>query len=53
LWPVAVLCLAVLLVLLTTGKRRLPHLCRTCGYSLIGNVSGRCPECGEAVQPRE
>ncbi len=23
-------------------------LCSKCGYSLIGNVSGRCPECGEA-----
>ena len=23
--------------------------CRTCGYNLTGNVSGRCPECGEAV----
>ncbi len=24
-------------------------LCPSCGYSLTGNVSGRCPECGEAV----
>jgi hypothetical protein len=23
--------------------------CRQCGYDLTGNVSGRCPECGEAV----
>ncbi len=23
--------------------------CRDCGYDLTGNVSGRCPECGEAV----
>jgi hypothetical protein len=22
------------------------YRCHTCGYSLIGNVSGRCPECG-------
>ncbi len=21
--------------------------CATCGYNLTGNVSGRCPECGE------
>ncbi len=23
-----------------------PYRCRRCGYSLIGNMSGRCPECG-------
>ncbi|MFH1419341.1 MAG: hypothetical protein ABII12_13790 [Planctomycetota bacterium] len=23
--------------------------CQTCGYSLTGNVSGRCSECGEQV----
>jgi hypothetical protein len=23
--------------------------CTTCGYNLTGNVSGRCPECGEAA----
>jgi hypothetical protein len=23
--------------------------CRTCGYNLQGNVSGRCPECGNGV----
>jgi hypothetical protein len=22
-------------------------VCRECGYDLTGNVSGRCPECGE------
>lgn len=26
-----------------------PGLCDQCGYSLEGNVSGRCPECGQAV----
>ena len=24
-----------------------PGHCRKCGYDLTGNVSGRCPECGE------
>ena len=24
-------------------------LCTKCGYNLTGNVSGRCPECGEKV----
>ncbi|MGD8454439.1 MAG: hypothetical protein PVJ57_21710 [Phycisphaerae bacterium] len=25
-------------------------VCKTCGYNLTGNVSGRCPECGTAVE---
>lgn len=24
--------------------------CQTCGYDLTGNVSGRCPECGRAIE---
>jgi len=24
-------------------------ICVPCGYDLTGNVSGRCPECGEAA----
>ncbi|MCI0676305.1 MAG: hypothetical protein L0Y42_11090 [Phycisphaerales bacterium] len=24
--------------------------CHTCGYSLMGNLSGRCPECGASIQ---
>ena len=28
-----------------------PGHCRKCGYNLMGNVSGRCPECGEACKP--
>jgi hypothetical protein len=27
-------------------RRRRRNECVTCGYSLIGNTSGRCPECG-------
>jgi hypothetical protein len=23
--------------------------CKKCGYDLTGNVSGRCPECGSAL----
>ncbi len=26
-----------------------PGHCKICGYNLTGNVSGRCPECGEAA----
>lgn len=28
------------------------NLCAQCGYSLTGNVSGRCPECGTVVGER-
>ena len=27
-----------------------PCRCRHCGYSLVGNSSGRCPECGAPVE---
>jgi len=32
-------------------RRRIPpgH-CQKCGYNLTGNVSGRCPECGTAIE---
>ncbi|GMU81861.1 MAG: hypothetical protein AMXMBFR47_17320 [Planctomycetota bacterium] len=26
-----------------------PNTCRSCGYNLTGNVSGRCPECGSPL----
>lgn len=29
--------------------RKKSHSCGQCGYSLIGNVSGICPECGTAI----
>ena len=29
-----------------------PGHCQKCGYNLTGNVSGRCPECGEATHFR-
>lgn len=31
-------------------RRRAPSVCR-CGYELTGNMSGRCPECGRAIEP--
>jgi predicted RNA-binding Zn-ribbon protein involved in translation (DUF1610 family) len=37
-------------------RRRLSQsrrgLCNSCGYDLTGNVSGVCPECGNAVVPQ-
>jgi hypothetical protein len=35
------------------NRRPPPGHCQKCGYNLTGNVSGRCPECGEAVRPPE
>lgn len=29
------------------GRRARPGCCEQCGYDLRGNVSNRCPECGE------
>ena len=34
---------------LRAQSRRRRHLCLACGYSLTGNVSGTCPECGTAI----
>ena len=34
-------------------RRRAPlGECKRCGYNLLGNVSGICPECGTPVQQR-
>lgn len=30
-------------------RRRKHGLCLSCGYNLTGNVSGRCPECGNQI----
>ncbi len=47
--------IAVLLVLIPRVIRRrraATSRCLKCGYSLIGNVSGRCPECGSITGGR-
>ncbi len=38
-------------VLLRRYFRRRRRKCLKCGYDLTGNVSGRCPECGELIPP--
>jgi hypothetical protein len=50
LWIPLVLLAGPTAYLWRTDRRRIPagH-CQTCGYNLTGNVSGRCPECGEAI----
>jgi hypothetical protein len=32
-------------VAMVTGRS-----CRKCGYDLTGNVTGRCPECGQEIK---
>lgn len=32
-----------------SARRRMDGLCLTCGYDLMGNVSGVCPECGARI----
>jgi len=52
IWIPLVMCL----VLLPIGVwRRAPRIdeCLHCGYSLIGNKSGVCPECGSSVTRTE
>ncbi|RJP32468.1 MAG: hypothetical protein C4547_13800 [Phycisphaerales bacterium] len=48
--PLTLLVLLVLSVILGQSRRRPPNECGHCGYDLTGNVSGRCPECGRAVE---
>ena len=31
-------------------KRPPKHCCQHCGYNLTGNVSGKCPECGQRIE---
>ena len=51
LWPaLPVVVIPTALLWFVDRRRRIPpgH-CRKCGYDLTGNVSGRCPECGDEV----
>ena len=62
-WPLTLVTLAVGLsfagvIFARAAKRELPAyrrklgMCAACGYDLTGNVSGVCPECGNAsVRP--
>ena len=40
---------SVLTAIFLRRERIAPGYCQHCGYDLTGNVSGRCPECGEAI----
>lgn len=42
----------VLLAIAATPRRASDDCCSSCGYLLIGLTVPRCPECGEAFDPR-
>lgn len=47
LWVVLLACMLVTAVFFAMRARPArTEVCRTCGYDLTGNESGRCPECG-------
>ena len=43
-----------LLVAVLIARRRpiLPGRCRVCGYNLVGNITGQCPQCGNTKNVR-
>lgn len=49
-WMPFVLCAIITIVAFRRSRRYPPGHCQSCGYDLTGNVSGRCPECGDAVK---
>jgi hypothetical protein len=53
--PLWILALAAAAIFAATFSRSkpAPGHCRKCGYDLTGNVSGRCPECGESAPRRD
>ena len=48
-WSVMLVIGVPTVVLLYRDRRYPPGRCQKCGYSLTGNVSGVCPECGRAT----
>ena len=56
-WLFSLLGTVVLLIMIRFRPRRQPaDCCSRCGYSLVGLVSGKCPECGfekETTEARE
>ncbi len=47
LWIPLVLAAIPTVLAFMRDRRSIPGHCQHCGYDLTGNVSGRCPECGE------
>ncbi len=52
LWPAWVLLVPITVIMFRRDRPPPVHLCSNCGYNLTGNVTGRCPECGEIVSSK-
>ena len=52
IWLLVLGCLGTIVGLWLAGPHVAKEECRSCGYCLVGNVSGRCPECGQPVDVR-
>lgn len=55
LFPIWLFLIPIVIPLTINRRREQKHpaktlYCEECGYNLTGNTSGRCPECGEAVE---
>lgn len=49
MWLIQIVATLPLAVAAFARRKRLgPECCKTCGYNLTSNVSGICPECGQA-----
>ncbi|MCC6359323.1 MAG: hypothetical protein IT450_11325 [Phycisphaerales bacterium] len=48
-WTPPLILFGLACLLLIRWCKPAPNTCRSCGYNLTGNVSGRCPECGSPL----
>ncbi len=54
LWlPFLIVMIPTTFLWLSDRRRFPPTNCQKCGYDLTGNVSGRCPECGQGINSEE
>ena len=49
LWPCLIIAIPTGMLFWRDCRPPKGH-CQNCGYNLTGNVSGRCPECGEPTE---
>jgi len=53
-WVVIMLLCSIAAIILNRIEHRPdPRACTACGYNLIGNTSGTCPECGQGISENQ